>query len=151
MVYWDSTHSSCSADWPPGSLCPESALPISSIWVMTFTHLMKGVLWICITFSLFANTENGSVCMIGKWSKMDWCRLSDSTNQLFIRKRNTLSCDFFFNLPYHALNLISFYIVTLSCTAVCIVGLQKVFFFNLNCFYFKNEYNFLLYWISVRI
>lgn len=66
--------------------------------------------------------------MIGKWSKMDWCRLSDSTNQLFIRKRNTLSCDFFFNLPYHALNLISFYIVTLSCTAVCIVGLQKVFF-----------------------
>lgn len=67
--------------------------------------------------------------MTGKWSKMDWCRLSGGTNQLFIRKRYTLSCVVvFFNLPYHALNLISFYIVALSCTVVCIVGFQIFFY-----------------------
>lgn len=65
--------------------------------------------------------------MIGKWSKMDWCRLSGGTNQLFIRKRYTLSCVVFFNLPHHALNLISFYIVALSCTVAYIVGLQIFF------------------------
>lgn len=81
--------------------------------------------------------------MIGKWSKMDWCRLSGGTNQLFIRKRYTLSCVVFFNLPYHALNLISFYIVALSCTVVCKVGFQ-IFLYS-SCFYFKNEYNCLLY------
>lgn len=72
--------------------------------------------------------------MIGKWSKMDWCRFSGGANQLFIRKRYTLSCVVFFNLPYHALNLISFYIVALSCTVVCIVGFQIFFIFQLFLF-----------------
>lgn len=54
----------------------------------------------------------------------------------YLSERELLSVVIFFYLPYHALNLISFYIVALSCTAVCIVGLQS-FFFYFNCFYLK--------------
>lgn len=70
--------------------------------------------------------------MTGKWSKMDWCRLSGGLvvpiNYLSERDILSVVLLFFFNLPYHALNLISFYIVALSCTVVCIVGFQIFFY-----------------------